>query len=75
MLNNLTFVITGSFEEINRSEIEDKIKKLGGKVTGSVSKNTNYLVLGENPGSKYEKALSLGTKILSLNELNEMIGE
>jgi DNA ligase (NAD+) len=61
-----TFVLTGSLEEFTRQSATQLIKERGGKVMGSVSKNTDYLLLGENPGSKYDKAKKLGiVKILS----------
>ena len=53
-------------------EFRNKIESLGGKVSESVSKKTDYLVLGENPGSKYTKAQELGIKIINEEELNEM---
>lgn len=74
-LKDKTFVITGSFENYKRSDLEDIILKKGGKATGSVSGNTDYLLLGENPGSKYDKAVELGTNILNIDEFLEMIGE
>ena len=69
-----TFVITGTLSE-GRDYYKDKIESVGGKVSESVSKKTDYLVLGENPGSKYDKALSLGVKIIKEEELNEMFNE
>ena len=66
-----TFVITGTLS-MGRDEFRNKIESLGGKVSESVSKKTDYLVLGENPGSKYTKAQSLGIPIISEDELNEM---
>lgn len=74
-LQGLTFVITGSFENYNRNDLKDIIQSKGGKVTGSVSSNTDYLLLGENPGSKYDKALDLSIKILDIDEFNQMLGE
>ena len=65
------FVITGTLST-NRNEIKEKIENFGGKVSEAVSKKTNYLVLGENPGSKYEKALNLGINILKEDDLLEM---
>ncbi|MEB3225692.1 MAG: NAD-dependent DNA ligase LigA [Synechococcus sp.] len=62
-----TFVITGTLPTLKRTEAAEKIKAAGGKVTGSVSKSTDYLVAGENAGSKLEKARQLGIK-----ELNEI---
>jgi DNA ligase (NAD+) len=75
VFKNMTFVVTGTLKGYSRKEIEDTIKKLGGKVSSSVSKNTDYLILGENPGSKLEKAKSLGVKIISENDFNKMIKE
>ena len=59
-----TVVITGTIESYTRNEIKDKIEGVGGKVTGSVSKKTDYVIVGENPGSKYEKAIELGIEII-----------
>ena len=66
-----TFVITGTLSE-SRDVIKEKIESVGGKVSDSVSKKTDYLVLGENPGSKYQKALDLGVKIIKEEELDSM---
>ncbi len=63
-LTGKTFVITGSLESMGRDEAKAKIKSAGGKVTESVSKKTDYVVVGEDPGSKYEKAQTLGIQIL-----------
>ena len=68
-----TIVITGSLD-IPRKELEEKLISFGAKVTGSVSKKTDYVVAGENPGSKYDKAVSLDIKILSLDELYKLVG-
>lgn len=68
-----TFVITGTLESYSRDEAARLIKERGGKVTGSVSKQTDYLLLGEDPGSKYDKAKELGTKILSEREFQKML--
>jgi DNA ligase (NAD+) len=67
-----TFVITGTLPRLSRSEAEALIKKAGGKVTGSVSKSTDYLVVGEDAGSKLEKARQLGVKTLSEDELERL---
>lgn len=69
-----TFVITGTLSS-NRDEIREKIESFGGKVSESVSKKTSYLVLGEAPGSKYEKALKLGITILKEDDLIKMFEE
>lgn len=67
------FVITGSLETMSRDEAKDKIKSLGGKVSSSVSKNTDYVLAGENPGSKYDDAQSLGVKIIDEKEFLKLI--
>jgi len=68
-----TFVITGSLPGLKREAAKDLIQKAGGKVTGSVSPNTDYLVVGESPGSKLEKAEELGIQRLSEAELLELL--
>ena len=70
-----TFVITGTLPSLKREEATALIEANGGKVSGSVSKKTDYLLCGENAGSKKEKAISLGVKIISENELKNMITE
>lgn len=62
--SGLTFVITGTLPDMTRNEARELIQSNGGKVTSSVSKKTDYLLVGENPGSKYDKALSLNVKII-----------
>jgi DNA ligase (NAD+) len=73
-LAGLTFVITGTLPNWSRDEAKAFIESHGGKVTDSVSKKTSYLVLGENPGSKLEKAKALGVKIIGEEELKKMAG-
>jgi len=70
----LTFVVTGTLANFTRDSVKEFIEKNGGKVTDSVSKKTSYLVLGEEPGSKYEKAKSLGVKIIGEDELRKLAG-
>lgn len=70
----LTFVLTGSMETMTRDEAGDKIKARGGKVSGSVSKKTSYLVAGESAGSKLTKAEDLGVTILTEEQLIDMLG-
>ena len=70
----LTFVVTGTLPNFSRDDAKDFIEDNGGKVTDSVSKKTSYLVLGENPGSKFDKAKSLGVKIIDEAELKRLAG-
>lgn len=70
-----TIVITGTIEAYSRKELKEKIQDLGGKVTGSVSRNTDYVIVGENPGSKYEKAVELGIEIIDEERLLEIMEE
>jgi DNA ligase (NAD+) len=72
-LNGLTFVITGSFENISRDELKNIIEENGGKTSSSLSKKTSYLLLGKDPGSKLEKAKEFNTKIISLEEFQSII--
>jgi DNA ligase (NAD+) len=71
-LEGLTFVITGSLPR-QRKEIEEMIENLGGHAASSVSKSTDYLVVGEDPGSKLQKAEALGVKKISYDELLKII--
>jgi len=68
-----TFVLTGALQSMTRQEAEEKIKQRGGKTSSSVSRKTDYVVVGENPGSKYDKAVELGVGTLSEEELMEML--
>lgn len=72
-LNGKIFVVTGTLEHFKREEVKQMIEEHGGKVTNSISSKTNYLVIGENPGSKLQKAIELNIKTLSENELMEML--
>jgi len=69
-----SFVITGTLESMTRSEAEELIRRLGGRVSSSVSRSTDYLVVGENPGSKLEKARRLGVKVISGAEFRRIAG-
>ena len=69
-----TFVFTGILEKMTRDEAKEKVRLLGGDVSSSVSKETDYLVAGENPGSKYDKAKQLGVKIISERDFLNMLG-
>ncbi len=74
-LEGLTFVLTGVFTELGmtRSQASDELKKRGARVSSSVSKKTNYVVAGDNPGSKYDKALTLGVTILDEAGLRDIL--
>ena len=72
-LEGLTFVITGTLPSMDRKEAAKLIEDNGGKVTGSVSKKTDYLLAGENAGSKLDKANSLGVPVITEEELQKMI--
>ena len=73
-LSGLTFVVTGTLPTLSRDGVKEFIESHGGKVIDSVSKKTSYLVLGENPGSKFEKAKSLGVKVIGEAELRKLAG-
>ena len=70
-----TFVLTGALEHFSRDEVSAIIERFGGKTSSSVSKKTSYLLAGENTGSKYQKALTLGTPIITEAEFLAMIQE
>lgn len=70
-----TFVLTGTLPTLKRNAAKSLIEQHGGKVTGSVSKKTSYVVVGAEPGSKYTKALDMGVEILDENGLLALIGE
>ncbi|MEX0958477.1 MAG: NAD-dependent DNA ligase LigA [Burkholderiales bacterium] len=68
-----TFVLTGTLPSLTRDEAKSRIEEMGGKVTGSVSKKTDYVVVGAEPGSKYERALELGITVLDEDGLLELV--
>lgn len=74
-LKDLTFVVTGTLPGFTRNEVKDFIERHGGKVAGSVSARTSYLVAGADPGSKYTKAQSLDVEIIDELELRRLAGE
>ncbi|MGE4485400.1 MAG: NAD-dependent DNA ligase LigA [Oscillospiraceae bacterium] len=69
----MTFVLTGALSKFTRSEAEEIIESFGGKSSASVSKKTTYVLAGEDAGSKLQKAQTLGVRIISENEFEEMI--
>ncbi len=73
ILEGLTFVLTGTLPTMSRDEASARIKSAGGKVSGSVSKKTSYVVAGEEAGSKLTRANELGVKVISEDELLKML--
>ena len=73
-LKGKTFVLTGTLQNMTRDEASEKIKQMGGKTSSSVSKNTSFVIAGENAGSKLDKAQKLGVIILSEDDFLNMIG-
>jgi DNA ligase (NAD+) len=74
-LTGKTFVITGTLVRFSREKVKEFIQSHGGKVTDSVSKSTDYLVVGEDPGSKVDKAKELGVKLLSEEQLTKLASQ
>ncbi|HCY37188.1 MAG: DNA ligase (NAD(+)) LigA [Candidatus Margulisiibacteriota bacterium] len=74
-LNNKLFVVTGTLQKYSRTQISQLIINNGGKVTSIVSKNTDYLVVGESPGSKYDKAKELNVKIINEQEFEALLAK
>lgn len=72
-LSGKTFVLTGTLPTMSREDAKEKIEALGGKVSGSVSKKTDYVVVGTDPGSKYDKAVSLGITLLDETGLQALL--
>jgi DNA ligase (NAD+) len=72
-LEGKTFVLTGELKSFTRDEAKAMIRERGGKVSSSVSKKTDFVICGENPGSKYEKARSLGVSVLDDREFSDII--
>jgi len=71
-LDGLTFVITGTLPR-PRKEIEELILKLGGRVASSISKNTDYLLVGEEPGSKLQRARELGVRTIDYDRFMKLV--
>lgn len=74
-LKNKTFVLTGTLDFLSRDQAKDKIRELGGDISSSVGKKTDYVVAGVKPGNKFDKAKKIGIKILSEKEFLAMIEE
>ncbi len=74
-LEGMTFVLTGSLPGLTRKEATDLIEKYGGKVTGSVSRNTDFVLAGSDPGSKLDKARQLNVPVIDEDGFRDMIGE
>jgi len=72
-LTGKTFVLTGTMESMSREEAKNHIRELGGDVSSSVSKETDYVVAGAEPGSKFDKAQKLGVKILDEKQFTDML--
>ncbi len=73
MLAGAKFVFTGELKSITRTQASAQVRKLGGDIASSVSKNTDFVVAGDSPGSKYTKAVNLGVKILSEQQFSLLI--
>ena len=72
-LEGMTYVLTGTLEKYKREELTDILESLGAKVTSSVTKKTTGVIVGDKPGSKYDKALKLGIKIYTEEDIESLI--
>ena len=73
-LDGLTFVLTGTLPRLTREDAKARIESAGGKVSGSVSRKTRYVVAGEEAGSKLDKARELGVQVIDEARLLDLIG-
>ena len=74
-LDNKSFVITGTLPSLSRKQAKDLIETNSGKVSSSISKKTDFLLCGDNPGSKYQKAQKLNIEIINETQLKELIND
>jgi DNA ligase (NAD+) len=74
-LEGLSIVVTGSLEEFSRDQAKEAILAQGGKATSSVSKKTDFVVVGDSPGSKYDKAVSLGVPVLDEDGFRKLLSD
>ena len=72
-LKNKVFVLTGSLENLTRDEAKKNLRDLGAKISATVSNQTDFVIVGENPGSKYNKAKKIGVKIINENIFLKML--
>ncbi|HCX45267.1 TPA: NAD-dependent DNA ligase LigA, partial [Patescibacteria group bacterium] len=72
-LEGLIFVLTGGLESLTRDEAKERVRNLGGNINSSVSKKTNYVIVGIDPGSKYDKAQQLGVKTLTEKQFLQLL--
>jgi DNA ligase (NAD+) len=75
VLKGKTFVFTGSLSDMTRDEAKEKVRQLGAKATGSVSSKTDFVVAGEDPGSKLDKAKSLDIRVLDEKDFRKLLEE
>jgi DNA ligase (NAD+) len=73
-LDGKVFVLTGTLKRLTRSQAKDLIQSAGGKISGSVSRNTDYVVAGESPGSKLTKAKELGVEVIDEAAFKDLLG-
>ena len=73
-LSGSTFVLTGKLPGLTRGQVRELIEAAGGRVVGSVSGSTDYVVVGEDPGSKLERAQALGVRVIDEGRLRELAG-
>ena len=73
LLSGKTFVFTGELKEFSRIKASQLVINLGGTISSTVNKNTSFIICGENPGSKYQKAKSLNIKIIEESEFKKII--